>query len=167
YDKTMVTGVIQAGSSLGILFPPSVVLVLYAMIARQPVLDLWLAGVGPGFLMAAIFAVYVYLRCLIQPEIGPALPAEERAQITRAEKFTLLREGLMPLAIFAIMMGMFVTGTTSLVESSVVGAVLSMLAAWWAGNMNRRTIETATRNTLGISCMFLWIILAALCFSAV
>src|SRR5690606_22795199 len=57
--------------------------------------------------------------------------------------------------------------TTSLVESSVVGAVLSMLAAWWAGNLNRETLESATRNTLGISCMFLWIILAALCFSAV
>ena len=53
YDKRMVTGVIQAGSSLGILVPPSVVLVLYAMIARQPVGQLWLAGVVPGLLMAA------------------------------------------------------------------------------------------------------------------
>jgi tripartite ATP-independent transporter DctM subunit len=167
YDKSMVTGVIQAGSSLGILIPPSVVLVLYAMIARQPVLDLWLAGVGPGLLMAAVFAAYVYLRCLIQPDAGPALPAEERARITRAEKFALLREGLLPLAIFAVMMGMFMTGVTSLVESSVVGAVLAMLAAWWAGNLSRETLEKATRNTLGISCMFLWIILGALCFSAV
>src|SRR5690606_12148527 len=58
YDKTMVTGVIQAGSSLGILIPPSVVLVLYAMIARQPVLQLWLAGIGPGILMASLFALY-------------------------------------------------------------------------------------------------------------
>jgi tripartite ATP-independent transporter DctM subunit len=167
YDKSMVTGVIQAGSSLGILIPPSVVLVLYAMIARQPVLDLWLAGVGPGLLMAVIFGAYVYLRCLLQPGAGPALPAEERAQITRAEKLALLRAGLLPLAIFFIMMGMFTTGVTSLVESSVVGASLSMLAAWWAGNLNRTTFENATRNTLGISCMFLWIILGALCFSTV
>src|SRR5690606_7473363 len=58
-------------------------------------------------------------------------------------------------------------GVTSLVESSVVGAVLSMLAAWWAGNLNRGTLEKAARNTLGISCMFLWIILGALCFSSV
>ena len=56
YDKIMVTGVIQAGSSLGILVPPSVVLVLYAMIARQPVGQLWLAGVVPGLMMAAIIA---------------------------------------------------------------------------------------------------------------
>ena len=79
YDKRMVTGVIQAGSSLGILIPPSVVLVLYAMIARQPVLQLWLAGILPGLLMAVIFALYVYIRCRINPEMGPALPEDERA----------------------------------------------------------------------------------------
>ena len=78
YDKVMVTGVIQAGSSLGILIPPSVVLVLYAMIARQPVLQLWLAGILPGLLMAAIFAPTSDIRCLLQPEIGPALAGEER-----------------------------------------------------------------------------------------
>ncbi|MBL8584153.1 MAG: TRAP transporter large permease subunit, partial [Rhizobiaceae bacterium] len=167
YDKVMVTGVIQAGSSLGILIPPSVVLVLYAMIARQPVLDLWLAGVGPGLLMALIFAVYVYIRCLLQPEIGPALPAEERAQITWSEKFALLRAGVVPLAIFFVMMGLFMTGVTSLVESSAVGAALATLAAWWAGNLNRQVFEDSTRNTLAISCMFLWIILGALCFSSV
>jgi TRAP-type C4-dicarboxylate transport system permease large subunit len=57
YDKKMVTGVIQAGSSLGILVPPSVVLVLYAMIARAPVSKLWLAGIVPGLMMAARFIV--------------------------------------------------------------------------------------------------------------
>lgn len=167
YDKVMVTGVIQAGSSLGILIPPSVVLVLFAMIARQPVLDLWLAGVGPGLLMAVIFAAYVYIRCLRQPEIGPALPAEERAQITRAEKYRLLRQGILPLAIFFVMMGLFMSGTTSLVESSAVGALLATLAAWWAGNLNKKVFEDSTRNTLAISCMFMWIILGALCFSSV
>jgi TRAP-type C4-dicarboxylate transport system permease large subunit len=55
YDKRMVTGVIQAGSSLGILIPPSVVMVLYAMIARQPVSQLWLAGILPGLMMAGLF----------------------------------------------------------------------------------------------------------------
>lgn len=167
YDKVMVTGVVQAGSSLGILIPPSVVLVLFAMIARQPVLDLWLAGVGPGLLMAVIFAGYVAIRCYFQPEIGPALPAEERAEITWSEKFGLLRAGLLPIAIFAIMMGLFLTGTTSLVESSAVGAALAMAAAWLSGNLDRKVFEESTRNTLSISCMFLWIILGALCFSSV
>ena len=167
YDKVMVTGVIQAGSSLGILIPPSVVLVLYAMIARQPVLSLWLAGVFPGLLMALIFGIYIYVRSLIQPEIAPAMPAEERAQITWAERISLLKKGILPLAIFLVMMGLFMTGTTSLVESSAVGAALSMLAAWYSGNFTRKVFEDSTRNTLAISCMFMWIILAALCFSSV
>jgi tripartite ATP-independent transporter DctM subunit len=167
YDKRMVTGVIQAGSSLGILIPPSVVLVLFAMIARQPVLQLWLAGILPGLMMAAIFAAYIYIRCKVNPELGPALPAEERAQITRREKLSLLREGLVPLLVFGIMMGLFLTGITSLVESSAVGALLATLAALIEGRLTRKVIEDTTRNTLSISCMFLWIILAALCFSAV
>ena len=78
YDKRMVTGVIQAGSSLGILVPPSVVLVLYAMIARQPVGQLWLAGVIPGLMMATMFVIYIIVRCRINPVLGPVLPESER-----------------------------------------------------------------------------------------
>jgi tripartite ATP-independent transporter DctM subunit len=167
YDKRMVTGVIQGGSSLGILIPPSVVLVLYAMIARQPVLQLWLAGIFPGLMMAAIFATYIYVRCRINPELGPPLPAEERAKITWSEKLSLLREGVMPLAVFGIMMGLFLTGITSLVESSVVGALLATVAAAIERKLSWKVIEDSTQKTLLISCMFLWIILAALCFSAV
>jgi tripartite ATP-independent transporter DctM subunit len=167
YDKVMMTGVIQAGSSLGILIPPSVVLVLYAMIARQPVLQLWLAGVVPGLMMAVIFAIYVYVRCKLNPALGPALSEEERAQITWRERFLLLREGLMPLAIFGLMMGFFLTGVTSLVESSAVGALLTVLAALIERKLTWKVMEDSLRNTLSVSCMFMWIILAALCFSAV
>ena len=167
YDKVMMTGVIQAGSSLGILIPPSVVLVLYAMIARQPVLQLWLAGLVPGLLMAAIFSIYIYVRCQLQPELGPALSAEERAQITWAEKFALLREGIVPLVVFGTMMGLFLVGATSLVESSAVGALLATLAAAVERKLTWKVIENSTRNTLAITCMFMWIILAALCFSSV
>jgi tripartite ATP-independent transporter DctM subunit len=167
YDKRMVTGVIQGGSSLGILIPPSVVLVLYAMIARQPVLQLWLAGILPGLMMAAIFAIYIYVRCRINPKLGPELPAEERAQISWGERLGLLREGIMPLAVFGIMMGLFLTGTTSLVESSVVGAILSIAAAAIERKLSWKVMEQVTHKTMMITCMFLWIILAALCFSAV
>ena len=80
YDKRMITGVVQAGSSLGILIPPSVVMVLYGMIARQPVSKLWLAGLLPGILMASLFIIYIYVRCRLQPELGPALPKKERAR---------------------------------------------------------------------------------------
>lgn len=167
YDKRMVTGVIQAGSSLGILVPPSVVLVLYAMIARQPVGQLWLAGVFPGLLMAALFMIYIYLRCRVQPELGPALAEDERETISRSEKLKLLRAGLLPLFIFAAMMVPFINGWTSLVESSAVGATTAFLAAVIKGRMTRDVFEISVRQTLAISCMFMWIILAALGFGAV
>ncbi len=167
YDKRMVTGVVQAGSSLGILIPPSVVLVLYAMIARQPVLQLWLAGIVPGLIMATVFAAYIVIRCRMQPELAPALTAEERAEIPASEKYRLLFQGLIPLAVFAIMMWSFISGVTSLVESAALGALLATLAAVVTGRMNRVVLEESTRKTLAISCMFLWIILAALCFGAV
>ena len=160
YDKRMVTGVIQAGSSLGILVPPSVVLVLYAMIARQPVGQLWLAGVIPGLMMAAMFIAYIVIRCRMNPELGPILSAEDR-DIPRAEKLCLLRAGILPLVIFAVMMVPFVNGWTSLVESSAIGAGAAFLAAV------REVFENSVRNTLGITCMFMWIILAALAFGAV
>ncbi len=167
YDKLMVTGVIQAGSSLGILIPPSVVLVLYAMIARAPVSELWLAGVIPGLMMAALFIVYIAIRCWLQPSLGPALSAEERAKVTMAERLAALRAGILPFAIFASMMIPFIYGVTSLVESSVIGVVATVAGAVIKGRFTRQVFEVATRNTLAISCMFMWIILAALAFGAV
>ncbi len=166
YDKRMVTGVVQAGSSLGILVPPSVVLVLYAMIARQPVGQLWLAGVFPGLMMAAMFILYIVIRCHFQPELGPALNKEER-DVSFSEKLRLLRAGALPLVIFFSMMFPFVKGWTSLVESSAIGAMTAFMAAVLKGRMTKIVFETSVRQTLAISCMFMWIILAALAFGAV
>jgi len=166
YDKVMVTGVIQAGSSLGILVPPSVVLVLYGMIARQPVGQLWLAGVFPGLMMATLFILYIAIRCRLQPHLGPPLPKEER-DISWAKKFALLRAGFLPLMIFVSMTGLFLMGITSLVESSAVGAAAATLAALLKGRLNFKVMEATLRKTLSVTCMFMWIILAALLFGAV
>ncbi|WP_282153710.1 TRAP transporter large permease [Ruegeria atlantica] len=165
YDKTMVTGVIQAGSSLGILVPPSVVLVLYAMIARQPVGQLWLAGIIPGLLMAAMFILYIWTRCRIQPELGPAM--EDAHEVPWAEKIRLLGAGALPLIIFAAMMVPFVNGWTSLVESSAIGALTALAVSVIKRRMTWKIFEDCTKQTLAISCMFMWIILAALGFGAV
>lgn len=167
YDKRMVTGVIQAGASLGILVPPSVVMVLYAMIARQPVGQLWLAGILPGLLLATLFIVYIWLRCKVNPELGPPISDEDRQSISQGEKYRLLLAGLMPLGIFALMMVPFVMGYTRLVESSVIGALAATAVSVVKGRMSWKVLEICSRNTLAISCMFLWIILAALAFGAV
>ncbi|NQZ72821.1 MAG: TRAP transporter large permease subunit [Dinoroseobacter sp.] len=165
YDKLMVTGVIQAGSSLGILVPPSVVLVLYAMIARQPVGQLWLAGILPGLMMAAMFMIYIWIRCRITPELGPV--ADDLDDVSPQEKRQLLWAGVLPIVIFASMMVPFVNGWTSLVESSALGALAALIASILKRRMTWAVFHTCTKQTLVISCMFMWIILAALGFGAV
>jgi tripartite ATP-independent transporter DctM subunit len=166
YDKVMVTGVIQAGSSLGIMIPPSVVLVLYGMIARQNVGRLWLAGVFPGLLLAGLFVLYIVIRCKLQPGLGPSLPPEER-QMSWGNKLRLLRAGIIPLVIIFSMTGLFLLGITSLVECSAAGAAATTIAALVKRRLTWKVLTDTLRNTLSISCMFMWVILAALCFSSV
>ncbi|WP_424933380.1 TRAP transporter large permease [Amaricoccus macauensis] len=166
YDKILITGVVQGGSSLGILVPPSVVMVLYGMIARQPVSQLWLAGVIPGLMMAAFFIVYVIVRARMNPKLAP-LVSEEELNMPMSEKLKLLRFGIIPFLIFFLMTGLFVMGYTSLVESSAVGATSATLAAILKGRFTFSLIHETARKTLAISCMFLWLILAALAFGAV
>ncbi len=166
YDKILVTGVIQAGSSLGIMIPPSVVLVLYGMIARQPVGRLWLAGIFPGLLLTGLFIAYIVIRSIIQPDIGPALPREER-DIPLKDKLALLKGGLPSLIIIFMMSGLFFMGVTSLVESSAVGAMAVTIVALIKKRLSWKGMQEVLMETLSVSCMFMWVILAALAFGAV
>lgn len=167
YDKRMISGVIQAGSSLGILVPPSVVLVLYAMIARQPVGQLWLAGIVPGLLMAALFMIYVAVICRRNPQLGPPLDDETRWRYSAWQRVGLLGAGLIPLGLMVGIIVLFLAGVTSLVESSAIGAVSSLLIALVRRRLTWRVLHATLRQTLEVSAMFMWIILAALCFGAV
>ena len=166
YDKIMVTGVIQAGSSLGILVPPSVVLVLYGMIARQPVGQLWLAGAIPGLMMAGLFIIYI---------AGAVLdPARDRSGAPEGGAHGLVRrEAQAP------------PGGDLAVPHLLLhdGALLHGLheprrelggrrggrdpPALLRRRLTYKVLEATVRKTLGVSCMFMWIILAALCFGAV
>lgn len=166
YDKVLISGVVQGGSSLGILIPPSVVLVLYGMIARQPVSKLWFAGVGPGLLMAALFILYIYVRVKLNPKLAPELTDDELNMPLR-EKLALARAGIIPFAIFFFMTGLFVFGVTSLVESSAVGATTATLAALAKRRLNWPVLRDTALKTLNVSCMFMWLILAALAFGTV
>ena len=166
YDKIMVTGVIQGSSSLGIMVPPSVVLVLYGMIARQPIGRLWLAGVFPGLMIAGLFIIYIVVRCALQPGLGPALSPEER-NIPWKEKFKLLTASIAPIIIIFMMSGLFFLGVTSLVESSAVGAGVTTIAALLKRRLTWKAFMGVLKQTLSVSAMFMWVILAALGFGAV
>jgi tripartite ATP-independent transporter DctM subunit len=166
YDKVLITGVVQGGSSLGILVPPSVVMVLYGMIARQPVSQLWLAGVVPGLLMATMFIIYILARVKLNPALAPTV-SDDELNMPIADKLRLLRAGIIPFLIFFAMTGLFVMGYTSLVESSAVGATAATMAAITKRRFTFKMMHKTAKKTMGISCMFLWLILAALAFGAV
>jgi tripartite ATP-independent transporter DctM subunit len=166
YNKIMVSGVIQAASSLGIMIPPSVVLVLYGMIARQPVGQLWMAGILPGLMLAALFIIYVIIRSAFQPELAPAATKEELS-IPWRDKFKLLLSAFPPILIIFLMSGLFFMGITSLVESSAVGAIVVTIIALAKKRLTWKVMVEVLQETLRVSCMFMWVILAALAFGAV
>lgn len=166
YDKVLITGVVQGGSTLGILLPPSVVMVLFAVIARQPISDLWLAGVVPGLMLAAIFAIYVYIRVKLNPALAPALdPAELNMPLAR--KLGYLKAGIIPFLIFMAMIGLFVAGYASLLESAAIGATASILAAAWKRRLTFALLHATAKDTFSVTAMFMWVILGALAFSSV
>lgn len=166
YDKVLISGVVQGGSSLGILIPPSVVMVLYGMIARQPVSKLWFAGLVPGLIMASMFIIYVVIRAKMNPKLAPTVKDEERIMPAK-EKVSMILSGLITIAIFVFMTGLFVFGVTSLVESSAVGATCATLAAVLKGRFTWKLVRETSLKTLNVSCMFMWLILAALAFGTV
>jgi tripartite ATP-independent transporter DctM subunit len=141
-------------------------MVLYAMIARQPIDALWLAGVVPGLLLAGLFLVYVVVRCWLQPELGPAIPPEQNRH-TWSEKLRVLSAGILPIALMVGVVGSFFLGLASLVESSAIGALASILIALFRRRLTRTAFTNALRQTLNASAMFMWIMMAALAFAAV
>ncbi|MFC1942907.1 TRAP transporter large permease subunit, partial [Chloroflexota bacterium] len=89
YDRRLVIGSISAGATLGILIPPSVLMLVYAMVAMESPARLFLGGIVPGILLSAMFIIYIGIRCHFNPSLGPPLPPEERA--SWKEKFSSLR----------------------------------------------------------------------------
>ncbi len=166
YDKVLVTGVVQGGSSLGILIPPSVVMILYSAIAGQPVDRLWIAGIMPGLLMAGMFVLYIIVRARLNPALAPPATDADLGMSLR-EKLALLRAGILPVLIFVAMIGLFLGGVTFLHESAAIGALTTMLAAGVKRRLTWALLRESAERTLAISCLFMWIILAALAFSTV
>jgi TRAP-type mannitol/chloroaromatic compound transport system permease large subunit len=99
--------------------------------------------------------------------MGPTLSLEERQQIDWGQRLRLLRAGIIPLVIIFSMTGLFLMGITSLVECSAAGATATTIAALVKGRLTRRVLDETLKNTLSVSCMFMWVILAALCFGAI
>jgi TRAP-type mannitol/chloroaromatic compound transport system permease large subunit len=106
------------------------------------------------------------IRAKLNPKLAPPVPAEE-LNMSFGEKLALAKAGIIPFAIFFFMTGLFVFGVTSLVESSAVGATCATLAAMLKGRFSWQLIRDTSMKTLAVSCMFMWLILAALAFGSV
>jgi len=165
YDKRMVTGLVQAGGALGFLIPPSVVFILYGVIARVSVGQLWMAGAIPGLILAGMYVAYIGIRCAHNPKMGPPIPPEQRASMR--EKIRSLRYGIGPVILIFIILGLFFMGVTTLMECAAVAAVGAIVLAAIHRRLSWRLILESADETLKVSTMFLWIVVAALLFSAV
>jgi tripartite ATP-independent transporter DctM subunit len=165
YDKSIVTGLIQAGGGLGYLIPPSLVFVLYGMLARVPIGHLWVAGAIPGAILAGMYIAYIGIRCRLQPHIGPPIPIEERA--TLREKFLSMKAGVAPLALLFTVMGLLLMGVTTVTESSAIGAIGSIVVALLYRRFSWKTLVAVVDHTWRLTSIIMWIFAAAILFGAI
>ncbi len=162
YDPVMACGSILAGGTLGILIPPSILAILFAVIAQQSVGELFIGAFFPGFLLSGMYIIYVTARCYITPTYGPALPVEER--VSTKEKFILLRGIIAPILLVMLVLGVIFTGIATPVEAAGIGTFGALVVAALARRLSWTTIYRAAITTLKASTMVLWIMFGASIF---
>jgi tripartite ATP-independent transporter DctM subunit len=168
YNVSLACGVICAGGTLGILIPPSVMLLLYGPIAGLSVAKLFIAAVIPGFVLSGLYMLYVFILCLVKPECGPALSKEERAEVPLLKllgEITLYM--IPPLFLVFSVLGSILFGIASPTEAAAVGAFGAVIVAIGYGRFNRHVLYDSAIQTLSITTMILFITVGAFMFSGV
>ncbi|MFZ7111653.1 MAG: TRAP transporter large permease [Desulfatiglandales bacterium] len=167
YNKSLACGSICAGGTLGILIPPSIMIVIYGPIARISVGKLFLGVVLPGLLLTLLYMIYIAVRCHFRPQDGPPMPPEER-EIPWKTKIYLLVTSVVPpgLLVFAVLGSIFF-GIAAVTEAAAVGAIASILLATCYGRLSLGLIKSACLQTLTITCMIMLIAVGASFFSTV
>jgi tripartite ATP-independent transporter DctM subunit len=164
YDKQMAIGCISAGGGLGILIPPSVLMILYSLITGASVGKLFAAGVVPGVLLAILLCAYIFIRCWLQPSMGPALPPEERG--SWPEKLAALRAVLLPMLIVAMVLGSILFGLATPTEAAAVGVLGAIISAILHRQMSWALLRDSCLRTFKLTGMIVWILFAAHAFSS-
>ena len=153
YDKNIVLGSVAAGGILGILIPHSVIMIIYAMISGESVGDLFAAGVIPGIMLASLYILYIAIRCYLQPQLGPALPKEERA--TFKEKIISLKAVILPLILIFLVLGTIYLGICTPTEAAAIGALGAFVCAAIRKNLNFGLVKKASRQTVGAQSLII------------
>ncbi len=162
YHPTIACGSILAGGTLGILIPPSILAILFAVIAQQSVGELFIGAVIPGLLLAFLYISYVIIVTNLNPELGPPLPEEER--ISTRKKFALLKGMFAPLVLVTLVLGLIFSGIATPVEAAGVGTFGALVVAAMHRRLTLENVRTAAVSTLRVTGMVLWVIFGATLF---
>ena len=162
YDHKIALGSIMAGGTLGILIPPSILAILYAVVAQQSVGELYLGAIIPGLMLSAMYILYVLIRTKLNPELGPPVPVEER--ISFKEKMLLLKDLIAPLVLVMLVLGLLFGGVATPVEAAGIGSFGAMLVACKHGAFSVEALKDASVTTARASAMVLWIMFGASVF---
>jgi tripartite ATP-independent transporter DctM subunit len=167
YDVKLAAGTITAGGTLGILIPPSIMLVVMGPVLEVPVTDLFAGAIIPGIMLAFMYMAYALIRCWLNPALGPVLPKEERAE----NMGVIWREFLMglvpPAALVAFALGSILFGFATPTEGAGCGALGAMLLTLAYRRMTRQKLFDALVKTLEISALILFLVAASNFFGAV
>ena len=162
YDPKIAMGSIMAGGTLGILIPPSILAIIYAVVAEQSVGELFIGAVIPGLMLSGMYIAYVVLRSYLNPSLGPPIPIEER--VSNAEKLRLIGKMSAPIALIVVVLGVIFTGVATPVEAAGIGTFGAFIVAAIHRQLDWHTVREASLTTLKASAMVIWIMFGATIF---
>ena len=167
YDHSLAAGAVCAGGTLGILIPPSVMLVIYGPMARISVGKLFMAAMFPGLALSALYIIYIVVRCYLQPKLAPVIPVEERA-VPVSQKIKLLFTAALPPALIILaVLGSIFAGIAPPTEAAAVGATASLVLTAANRKLNWKIFYSILLRALSISCMVMFIGAMSIAFTAV
>lgn len=156
YKDSLTMGTLTAGGSLGILIPPSIPMIVYASMTHESVIDLLMAGIIPGVVLALFFCVYIGIRAVLDPSL---VPSKDEAMSETGGN--LIRDSLpIILLVGGVIIGMYV-GAFTATEASAVGVVLSALIAWYYGGLSWQAIKVSFSNAVASSAVIMFITICA------
>jgi len=159
YDPGLATGCIAAAGSLGVLIPPSLVFVLYALLTNESIGDLFVAGIVPGILLAGLFMLYIYIRVRVKPSLGPPSPT-----VKFKDKLTSTRSSWPILFVFLVVIGGIYTGAFSPTEAGAIGAFIILVLGLLRRRLNFKTLTGSLLATVKLTCMGFTILIGASIF---
>jgi tripartite ATP-independent transporter DctM subunit len=156
YDRKLAIGTICAGGSLGTMIPPSIVLIIYGLTVNVPIGDLFTANLVPGLILSAVYMFYIFLRCQMNPALGPPAPEEER-NLPLSRKLLQLRGLILPMFVIVAVLGTIYLGIASVTEAAGMGVVGTLIASAVRGELRWRHLRSASVQTMQTCGMLLWL----------